>query len=138
MHASSEYLFSISKFGLITSKKLNICKADKMKHSPISRIKTWIFQRNKPSPGFKRNFLVSLELRNFPNIRYSFANFLEITNGKLCFLLRTEERKFGKDQNREAAVRVINTLLGIRLLQGFAKVKEHPQSSLVRLSLNVL
>ena len=34
VHASSEYLFSISKFGLITSKKLNICKADKMKHSP--------------------------------------------------------------------------------------------------------
>ena len=75
---------------LITSQKLNICIAAKMKHSPnITEIKTWNFLRNTRSRGFKRDFIISLEFWKFWNIiKYSFANFLEITNGKLCFLQR--------------------------------------------------
>ena len=87
----SEYLFSILKNpSLITSQKLNICIAAKMKHSPnITEIKTWNFLRNTRSRGFKRDFIISLEFWKFWNIiKYSFANFLEITNGKLCFLQR--------------------------------------------------
>ena len=37
----------------------------------------------------------------------------------------------------EKRLRASSIRLGIRLLQGFAKVKELPQSSLVRLSLNI-
>ena len=88
------FIFNFKKNpSLITSQKLNICIAAKMKHSPnITEIKTWNFLRNTRSRGFKRDFIISLEFWKFWNIiKYSFANFLEITNGKLCFLQREGE-----------------------------------------------
>ena len=101
--------FQFQKFSLITSQKLNICTAAKMKHSPNIKNQNLNFSTKYTEPWIQKKFYHQTWVGEVVKHYIFFCKILGNYKRKIVFPPeRKRKRKFGEDQNLGAAAASIS------------------------------